>query len=86
MHAAADRGPQVLVLINPNNVSALRAAGWYRIFIDTASGARDDRSELGNVLDRLWRADTLGVRKLDRLGHSLRHLIDTVTELRRRRP
>jgi len=86
LHAAADRGPQVLVLINANNVSALRAAGWYRIFIDTASGARDDRSELGNVLDRLSRADTLGVRKLDRLGHSLRHLIATVTEFRRRRP
>jgi DNA invertase Pin-like site-specific DNA recombinase len=63
---------------------ALNAVGCYRIFVDTASGALDDRPALGKVLDQLRPGDTLVVWKLDRLGRSLRHLIDTVAELERR--
>ena len=62
-------------------VDALQAAGCYRVFTETASGARADRPVLAQVLDQLRPGDTLVVWKLDRLGRSLRHLVDTVTGL-----
>jgi DNA invertase Pin-like site-specific DNA recombinase len=62
-------------------VDALTAAGCYRVFVDRASGARTDRPQLAAVLDQLRPGDTLVVWKLDRLGRSLRHLVDTITEL-----
>jgi DNA invertase Pin-like site-specific DNA recombinase len=65
-------------------VDALTAAGCYRVFVETASGARTDRPVLGQVLDQLRPGDTLVVWKLDRLGRSLRHLVDTVTGLAER--
>ncbi len=46
-----------------------------------ASGSLDERVELTRVLDHLREGDTLVVWRLDRLGRSLRHLIDTVTAL-----
>ncbi len=55
-----------------------------RIFSDTASGALDDRPELARLLDHLREGDTLVVWRLDRLGRSLRHLIDTVAMLAER--
>lgn len=63
---------------------ALKSAGCYRIFADTASGALDERPQLAKVLDQLRPGDTLVVWKLDRLGRSLRHLIDTITDLQQR--
>jgi len=63
---------------------ALTAAGCARIFSDTASGALRDRPELARVLDHLRAGDTLVVWRLDRLGRSLRHLIDTVSMLAQR--
>jgi DNA invertase Pin-like site-specific DNA recombinase len=62
-------------------VDALTAAGCYRVFTETASGARTDRPALEQLLDQLRPDDTLVVWKLDRLGRSLRHLVDTVTGL-----
>jgi DNA invertase Pin-like site-specific DNA recombinase len=62
-------------------VDALTAAGCYRVFTETASGARADRPVLEQVLDQVRPGDTLVVWKLDRLGRSLRHLVDTVTDL-----
>jgi DNA invertase Pin-like site-specific DNA recombinase len=62
-------------------VDALTAAGCYRVFTETASGARADRPILDQVLDQLRPGDTLVVWKLDRLGRSLRHLVNTVTGL-----
>jgi DNA invertase Pin-like site-specific DNA recombinase len=62
-------------------VDALTAAGCYRVFTETASGARADRPVLAQVLDQLRPGDTLVVWRLDRLGRSLRHLVDTVTRL-----
>jgi DNA invertase Pin-like site-specific DNA recombinase len=60
---------------------ALLAAGCARVWVDVASGSRDDRPQLAAVLEQLLPGDTLVVWRLDRLGHSLRHLIDTVTAL-----
>jgi Resolvase, N terminal domain len=60
-------------------VDALDRAGCYRVFAETASGAAADRPILEQVLDQLRPGDTLVVWKLDRLGRSLRHLVDTTT-------
>ncbi len=60
---------------------ALKAAGCFRVFTDKASGTLDNRKELAKVLDQLRPGDTLVVWRLDRLGRSLRHLIETVTAL-----
>jgi DNA invertase Pin-like site-specific DNA recombinase len=62
-------------------VDALERAGCYRVFTETASGARSDRPTLEQLLDQLRPGDTLVVWKLDRLGRSLRHLVDTITSL-----
>ena len=59
-------------------------AGCYRVFTETASGARTDRPTLAQLLDQLRPGDTLVVWKLDRLGRSLRHLVDTITGLAER--
>ncbi len=59
----------------------LTSAGCYEVFVDHASGVLDRRPELDKVLERLRPGETLVVWRLDRLGRSLRHLIDTVTGL-----
>src|SRR3989442_1018827 len=63
---------------------ALTKAGCNRIFTDTASGASTERRGLDEALDHLRAGDTLVVWRLDRLGRSLRHLIDTITALHER--
>jgi DNA invertase Pin-like site-specific DNA recombinase len=65
-------------------VDALDRAGCYLIFTKTASGARTDRPTLEQLLDQLRPGDTLVVWKLDRLGRSLRDLVDTITGLAER--
>ena len=64
---------------------ALERAGCARIFADTASGALDDRPQLAKAMGALRAGDALVVWRLDRLGRSLRHLIETVNDLRDRR-
>ena len=63
---------------------ALRAAGCSRIWSDTASGTRTDRPQLAAVFDRMRAGDTLVVWRLDRLGRSLPHLIETIRDLEAR--
>ncbi len=58
---------------------ALKEAGCFRVFTDKASGTLDNRKELAKVLDQLRPGDTLVVWRLDRLGRSLRNLIETVS-------
>jgi DNA invertase Pin-like site-specific DNA recombinase len=60
---------------------ALVKAGAERIYEEHASGARDDRPELAKALDHLRRGDTLVVWKLDRLGRTVRQLINLVEDL-----
>lgn len=62
-------------------LDALEAAGCARVFTDRASGVVAERPELARALDHVRPGDQLVVWKLDRLGRSLRHLIDTVREL-----
>ena len=62
-------------------VDALNAAGCYRVFVDTISGSLEHRPELDTLLDQIRPGDTLVVWRLDRLGRSLRHLIEVVTAL-----
>jgi DNA invertase Pin-like site-specific DNA recombinase len=63
---------------------ALTKAGCARLFEEHASGARDDRPELAAALSHARTGDVLCVYKLDRLGRSIRSLIDFVTALRDR--
>lgn len=62
-------------------LDALNGAGCDRVFTDTASGALADRPQLAAALDYARPGDTLVVWRLDRLGRSLRHLIETVSGL-----
>ncbi|MCV7316198.1 MULTISPECIES: recombinase family protein [Mycobacteriaceae] len=62
-------------------VAALRAAGAARVWVEQASGARDDRPELAAVLDYARSGDVLVVWRLDRLGRSLPHLLSVVEDL-----
>jgi len=65
-------------------LDALAAAGCVKIFEDRASGARADRAGLQSALDYVRDGDLLIVWKLDRLGRSLPHLIDTMASLAKR--
>jgi DNA invertase Pin-like site-specific DNA recombinase len=60
---------------------ALVKAGCSKLFEDKASGVRSDRPGLNDALAYIRAGDVLVVWKLDRLGRSLSHLIDTVTAL-----
>ena len=60
---------------------ALAATGCVRVFEDAASGARAERPGLAEALDYVRDGDVLVVWKLDRLGRSLSHLIETVAAL-----
>jgi len=64
--------------------TAFAREGIEKVFFETASGAQRDRPELQKALDYLREGDTLVVWKLDRLGRSLRQLIDTVESLKER--
>src|ERR1039457_857418 len=63
---------------------ALLAAGVdsRHLFEDHASGAKDDRPGLTQVMEFVHAGDVLIVWKLDRLGRSLAHLLSIVTSLK----
>src|SRR5512135_191868 len=63
---------------------SLEKVGCERIFTDTASGAKAERVGLDQALGYVRKGDTLVVWRLDRLGRSLRHLIETITKLNER--
>src|SRR3954470_22971462 len=61
---------------------ALKKAGCdNHIFTDTVSGGTAERPGLAEAFSHLRDGDTLVVWRLDRLGRSLKHLIETVTQL-----
>ncbi len=59
-------------------IDALKEAGCERIFSEKRSGARTDRPELARLLEQTRKDDIIIVWKLDRLGRSVRQLIETV--------
>jgi len=65
-------------------LDALRAAGCVAIHEDSASGASRSRSGLDRAIEDLHAGDTLVVWRLDRLGRSLRDLLDIAEMLRER--
>jgi len=62
-------------------LEALTKAGCVKIFDDKMSGSRTERPGLNKVLEILREGDTLVVWKLDRLGRSVKNLVDLVGEL-----
>src|SRR5262245_4549906 len=79
MRVSKADGSQVLDL----QKDALLSAGVSErhLYSDTASGKKDDRPGLAACLQALRQNDTLVVWKLDRLGRSLRHLVNVVHDL-----
>jgi len=63
---------------------ALAAAGCDQIFIDKASGKLASRPELDKALVVVRNGDQLVITKLDRLGRSLKNLIEVSEDLRAR--
>jgi len=80
-YAQVSTGEQTLDL----QLDALTAAGCGKVCQETASGAKAERPVLADVLGYLRKGDTLVVWRLDRLGRSLKHLIEVVAQLAERR-
>lgn len=57
---------------------ALKQAGCVKVITDEASGSIADRPGLIKLKDTLREGDTLVVWRLDRLGRSLKHLIEFI--------
>ena len=64
---------------------ALKSTGREKIFVDELSGATATRPGLQQALDALREGDVLVVWRLDRLGRSLRNLIELVGSLEERK-
>jgi DNA invertase Pin-like site-specific DNA recombinase len=64
---------------------ALKSAGCEEIYTDIASGSKSERPGLDKALSHIREGDTLVVWKLDRLGRSIQHLIQTVATLSKRK-
>ncbi len=79
-YAHVSTAEQILAL----QQDALTAADCERLFTDTASGSHAVRPGLDKALGFVRPGNTLVVWRLERLGRSLRHLIDTVALLQQR--
>src|SRR5947209_20460198 len=62
-------------------LDALNKAGCNRIFTDTISGSIQERKGLEEALSFVRPGDSLVVWRLDRLGRSFKHLIETIGQL-----
>lgn len=63
----------------------LRAAGVEKVFQEKASGVREDRPELGRMLEYVREGDAVVVCKLDRIARSTKHLLEIVETLEKRK-
>ena len=62
-------------------IDALKKVGCSRIFSDKITGKRKSRPGLDDALSYLRTGDTLAIWKLDRLGRSVKGLIDLVEKM-----
>ncbi len=62
-------------------MDALEKEGCKQIFQEKVSGAKSDRPELRKMIDQLREGDVIITWKLDRLGRSLRDLVNLVNEI-----
>ena len=62
-------------------VIALEDAGCEKIYEEKVSGVKADRPILENLINQLRPNDVLVVWKLDRLGRSLKNLVELVNVL-----
>jgi len=60
---------------------ALEKAGCEKLIVDQISGKLSERPGLERIMEVLREGDILVVWRLDRLGRSLKHLIELVTKL-----
>jgi len=65
-------------------IEALIKAGCEKLFQEKMSGSRAARPEFSKALETMRQGDTLVVWKLDRLGRSVKNLVDLVGELHKR--
>ena len=66
-------------------LDALKEKGCVKIFTDKLTGVKfDERKQLQACFEFLREGDTFVVWKLDRLGRSLKHLIETIHDLQGR--
>ena len=62
-------------------IDALKNTGCEIIFEEKISGKSKERPELTKLFEKLRKGDTVVVWKLDRLGRSLKDLIDLITKM-----
>ena len=65
-------------------MDALEKAGCELIFQEIGSGAKADRPELAKLRAQLRKGDTVCIYKLDRLGRSMKHLLELVDEFQQK--
>ncbi len=65
-------------------IDALKKEGCYQIFQEKVSGSKADRPELQKMIDQLREDDIIVIWKLDRLGRSLRDLVNLIKEIQDR--
>ena len=66
-------------------IDALKKHGCEKIYVDKISGAKDERPEMDALLAHLRSGDIVVVNDIDRWGRSLKHLINSVEDLRERK-
>jgi DNA invertase Pin-like site-specific DNA recombinase len=66
-------------------LDALKAAGCKRIFTDKVSTTKADHPGLADALSHLRHTDVLVIWKLDRLGRTVKGLVDFVADLHGRK-
>src|SRR5688500_459594 len=64
---------------------ALEKIGCTKIYSDVVSGSKAERKGLQEALEYVREGDTLVVWRLDRLGRSLKHIIETITRLQNKK-
>jgi DNA invertase Pin-like site-specific DNA recombinase len=65
-------------------LDALRKAGCQQIFQEKVSGIKSDRPELAAMQQRMRKDDVVYIYKLDRLGRSLKHLLEIAGEFEKK--